>query len=74
MTKLQLQREILQLPLEEQLELAEGIWENLEEAPDQPSIPEWQRRVLNERIAADEADPDAGSSWHEVKQRILASL
>ena len=74
MTKLQLQREIFQLPLEEQLELAEGIWEHLEDAPDQPGLPEWQQRILEERIADDDANPDAGSPWHEVKKRILSSL
>jgi len=44
MTKVELKREILSLPVDERLELAET------------------------------ADPDAGSPWEEVKQRILASL
>ena len=74
MTKSQLQHEILQLSVEERLELAESIWESFEEGPDQPSLPEWQQRILEERIAADDADPGSGSPWHEVKQRILSSL
>lgn len=74
MTKVELKREILSLPVEERLELAESIWDSLEQSADQPALPEWQRRILDERIAADDADPDAGSPWEEVKQRILASL
>ncbi|HEX5720088.1 MAG TPA: addiction module protein [Thermoanaerobaculia bacterium] len=46
----------------------------LKQSAEQPALPEWQRRILDERIAADDADPDAGSPWEEVKQRILASL
>lgn len=73
MTKRQIQQEVLQLSVDEQLELAEAIWDRLETEP-QPVIPEWQKRLLDECIAEDDADPDAGSSWSEVKQRILASL
>lgn len=74
MTKAQLKHEALQLPVEEQLEIAEAIWEGLESAADQPQIPDWQRKLLDDRIAEDDADPGAGSPWEEVKQRILASL
>ncbi len=73
MTKTQIQREVLQLSVEEQLELAEAIWERLETEP-QPVIPEWQQRLLDERITADDEDPEAGSPWPDVKQRILAGV
>jgi putative addiction module component (TIGR02574 family) len=73
MTKRQIQQEVLQLSVDEQLELAEAIWDRLEKEP-QPTIPEWQKRLLDECIAEDDADLDAGSPWTEVKQRILASL
>jgi len=46
----------------------------VETAAPQPPIPDWQRLILDERIAADDAEPEAGSSWREVKQRILSSL
>lgn len=74
MTKAQLKREALQLPVEEQLEIAEAIWESLESAADQPPIPDWQRQLLDERIAEDDADPKGGSPWEQVRQRILSSL
>jgi len=73
MTKSQIQREVLHLSVEDRLELAEAIWESVETAPQQPPIPEWQRQILDESIAADDADPEAGSSWQEVKRRIFSS-
>ncbi len=74
MTSIELKREVLRLPVEERLELAEAIWESVEECGAQPPLPEWQRQILDERIEADEAQPDAGSSWGDVKKRILDSL
>jgi putative addiction module component (TIGR02574 family) len=74
MTKTELKSEALQLPVEDRLELAEALWESLEREPLQPKLPAWQRELLEERLAADETAPGAGSPWEEVKQRILAKL
>jgi putative addiction module component (TIGR02574 family) len=74
MTKSQLRREAMHLPIEDRLELAEALWESVEAADHQPLLPDWQRQILEERVAADDANPEEGSSWEEVKQRILASL
>jgi putative addiction module component (TIGR02574 family) len=74
MTRTELEREVLSLPLEERLELAETIWASLEQEAAQPGLPAWQRDLLDERIADDDAEPDAGSPWEEVKRRTLASL
>jgi putative addiction module component (TIGR02574 family) len=56
------------------MELAEALWESLEQEAVQPALPDWQRRILEERIAAADAAPDEGSPWEEVKQRILSRL
>ncbi len=64
----------MSLPIEERLELAEAIWQRLEQEPAQPALPTWQQELLDERIAEDDADPDAGSPWEEVKRRILSTL
>jgi putative addiction module component (TIGR02574 family) len=73
MTRTDLEREILQLPVEERVALAEAIWESVEQVAALPPIPAWQRDLLDERIAADDASPDAGSPWDEVKRRIHPS-
>lgn len=74
MTKEQLKYEALSLPVEDRLEIAEAIWESLEDSEADTAIPAWQRTLLDERISKDDAEPDAGSPWPEVKQRILSSL
>ena len=74
MTKTEFQSEALQLPVEDRLELAAALWESLEREPVQPALPAWQRAILDQRLAADDAAPEGGSPWEEVKQRILAKL
>jgi putative addiction module component (TIGR02574 family) len=74
MTQAELKSRALQLPVDQRLDLAEALWESLDQEPAQPALPAWQRQILDERIAADDAAPDAGSPWQEVKKRILSSL
>jgi putative addiction module component (TIGR02574 family) len=66
--------EALQLSVEDRLDLAEALWESLEQEEMQPELPAWQREILDERLITDDAAPEAGSPWREVKQRILAEL
>ena len=33
-------------------------------------IPEWHREELDRRLADDEADPEAGAPWEEVRSRL----
>lgn len=74
MTDARLKRKVLRLSVEERLELAAALWESVEKAEEQPPLPAWQVATLDERIAADEAAPDQGSPWPEVKRRILNRL
>ena len=34
------------------------------------AIPNWQRRILDERLADLERNPDSGQTWDEVKTDI----
>jgi len=74
MTRSDLEREVLLLPVEDRMRLAETIWESVEVAGAPEEVPDWQRTLLDERIDEDDAAPDAGSPWSEVKKRILATL
>jgi putative addiction module component (TIGR02574 family) len=68
MTKAGIQQEAMQLQPEERQELAEMLWQSLEGEP--VPLPEWQRRLLDERIAALDERPEEGSSWQEVEARV----
>ncbi len=58
MIKADIERQVLELPEPERLEIAEAIWASLSN-PDALPLPQWQRELLDERLASSEAE-DAG--------------
>lgn len=57
------------LSREDRLRLLSEIWDSL--APiHQAEIPESHREELDHRLAAADAEPEAGSSWDEVRARL----
>lgn len=41
---------------------------------DQSGLTKVHKKILDQRLAAQKVNPQAGSSWKEVKQRIKAKL
>lgn len=73
MTKAQIQGHVLQLAVEEQLELAQEIWDAV--APDLDLEPPPELATLiEERRAAAHADPRAGRSVDAVHARLRREL
>ncbi|HYG61934.1 MAG TPA: addiction module protein, partial [Thermoanaerobaculia bacterium] len=62
-----LERQVLDLPEEERLEIAETIWSSLRD-PDALPLPAWQRDFLDERLASSEGEE--GRDWEEVRAEI----
>lgn len=62
--------DLLALPVADRLALVEALWEPLARTPEQVPAPDWHRDVLDERLAADDAAPDAGEIWAEVRQHV----
>lgn len=60
-----------QLSVEDRLRLVEEIWDSIAESVDSMEIPQSYREELDRRLAAMEDDPTAGSTWEEVKTRLL---
>ena len=71
LTKAQVQREALELPPEERIDLVVEIWDSLT-AKDIP-VPEWQRDLIRERLTELEgADPeDRATPWNKVLERVF---
>jgi putative addiction module component (TIGR02574 family) len=67
MTKAEIERQVLELPETERLEIAEAIWTSLSN-PDALPLPQWQRELLDERLASSEAEE--GRDWEEVRAEI----
>lgn len=68
MTKAEIQQQALELPAEERQDLVEVLWRSLEREP--TPLPEWQRLLLDERLAALDELPDEGASWEDVEKRV----
>jgi putative addiction module component (TIGR02574 family) len=72
MNRTEIQR-LLALPVDERLELAQMLWQSVEPEDEVRfvSIPEWQRRILDERLASMEDNPEDEQPWEDVKAAIL---
>jgi putative addiction module component (TIGR02574 family) len=66
-----LPKEILDLPVSERLKLAEAIWNSIADSTEQLALTKDQIADLDQRLVEYEKNPEAGSSWEEVKERIL---
>ena len=64
--------DLLKLPVEERLELAQLLWESAEPKDEAAfvSIPEWQRQILRERIEDLERNPHDEQPWDEVQAEL----
>ena len=53
------------------LKLVEAIWDSIAEAPETLQLTEEERAELDRQLREYEKNPDDGSPWSEVKERIL---
>ena len=55
------------LPRGERLALVQALWDSI--AAEGPHLTEGQRAELDRRIADDDADPDGGIPWEQVRAK-----
>jgi putative addiction module component (TIGR02574 family) len=60
------------LPLEEQVELAERLWERIAESSQQADLTEAQKSELRRRLDLYRADPGNVIPWETVKAQAKA--
>jgi putative addiction module component (TIGR02574 family) len=63
--------EILELPVDERIRLVELIWESIAAVPEAVPVSDELKVELDRRLAEFEANPEAGSPWEEVRERIV---
>ena len=63
--------DVLDLSVSERIQLAEDIWDSIATTQERPPLSDAQRAELDRRLEAHSHDPNAGSPWEEVKERIL---
>lgn len=64
--------DVLALDVEERIRLAQAIWDSIVEVPERLVLTDVERQELDSRLEAYYRDPERGSSWSEVKARILS--
>ena len=65
-------REIRGLSVEDRIELADAIWDSIEEDQEEYELTDAQKRDLEKRLASYEASGYKGDSWENVVERIRA--
>jgi len=69
---LALPAEILALSVEEKLELIGKIWDSI--PPEEVSLSEEDRKLLDERLKEHEANPTEGRPWADVKSELFRNI
>ena len=62
--------DVLELPIPERLQLIEDIWNSIVEVPEKLELTEEDKRLIDERLRSRKQNPNAGSPWEEVFDRI----
>ena len=62
--------EILQLSVAERIQLVEDIWDSIATVPDAVSLTVEQKAELDRRLESYQANPSAGISWSELKEKL----
>jgi putative addiction module component (TIGR02574 family) len=70
MTKADLTRLALELPIDQRLDLAQTLWDSASPPEDFTLTPEL-KGLLDARLLEAEANPDTGVTWAEMKARLL---
>lgn len=63
--------EALTLSVLERIQLVGEIWDTIPASAAAPPLTDAQRAELDRRLEAHRLDPSAGSSWEEVRARIV---
>ena len=60
----------LSLSIPERIQLVEDIWDTIEAEADSVELSEKEKRILDDRLETYHRNPESGSPWEEVYQRI----
>lgn len=64
--------DLLSLSIAERIQLVEDIWDTIAEVPEQVGLTDEQRAEIDRRLDAYHRNPDEGSPWAMVRERIMS--
>jgi putative addiction module component (TIGR02574 family) len=59
-----------ELSPEEKIDYLQALWDRMATRPEDVPVPEWQRALVRERLAAHERGEGETVSWTEVRHEI----
>ncbi len=62
--------DILGLSVPERIQLVEDIWDTIAEVPEEVGLTDEQKAEIDRRLDAYHRNPDEGSPWGMVRERI----
>jgi len=62
--------EVLSLSVPERIQLVEDIWDSIAQVPETVSLSDEQKVELDRRLDAYHQNPEEGSPWGMVRERI----
>jgi putative addiction module component (TIGR02574 family) len=63
-----------ELSVEEQIDYIQSLWERIAAHPEDIPVPDWHRKIIEERLADLDENPDAGIPWEEVRETMKKHL
>ena len=62
------------MSVEQRMQLMEDIWDSIAKEPESVEIPDWHKKIIAERLADCESNPNAQVAWEEARTRLRESL
>jgi putative addiction module component (TIGR02574 family) len=62
------------LSIDEKIDYVQSLWDRIAASPETIPVPQRHREILNQRVKALEANPEAGDSWDIVQERLRRAL
>jgi len=67
MSRRDIEKNAMALPSSERLAIADALYGSVD-------LPEWQREIIEQRLANYEDNPNRGIRWEQVKKRLWPRL
>ena len=62
--------DVLSLSVSERIQPVKDIWDSIAEVPEEVGLTDEQKAEIDRRLAAYRRNPDEGSPWELVRERI----
>ena len=66
-------KDTLSLSIPERIQLVEEIWDTIVSQEEAMELTQEEKQMIDDRLEAWQRNPEAGSSWEEVYQRIAVN-